>query len=111
MLAERFGQAVRALGLDIAPAGPDSPAGSSDIGNLSQLLPVIHPYIQIAESGTPAHSEAMREAAATSLAHDRTEIAATGLARTVADLLTDEELLAAVRAEFAQVAAGAEVLT
>ncbi|MFI2765611.1 amidohydrolase [Streptomyces echinatus] len=111
VLAERFGQAVRALGLDIAPAGPDSPAGSSDIGNLSQLLPVIHPYIQIAEPGTPAHSEAMREAAATSLAHDRTEIAATGLARVVAELLTDEELMAAVRAEFAQVAAGAEVLT
>ncbi|MFI9255834.1 amidohydrolase [Streptomyces sp. NPDC053069] len=111
VLAERFGQAVRALGLDIAPAGPDSPAGSSDIGNLSQLLPVIHPYIRIAEPGTPAHSEAMREAAATSLAHDRTEIAATGLARVVAELLTDEKLLTAVRAEFAQIAAGAEVLT
>ncbi len=101
MLAERFGRAVRELGLDIAPGEPDEPAGSSDIGNLSQLLPVIHPYIRIAPPGTPAHSEAMREAAAGPFAHDRTEIAATGLARVAAELLLDGGLLAAARAEFA----------
>ncbi|GLX50025.1 amidohydrolase [Streptomyces hygroscopicus subsp. hygroscopicus] len=106
VLAERFGRAVRALGVRIGPGGPDSPAGSSDIGNLSQLMPVIHPYVQIADAGTPAHSEAMREAAATSLAHDHTQVAATGLAEVVAALLTDTEVLAAARAEFA---AGSEV--
>ncbi|MFI5469230.1 M20 family metallopeptidase [Streptomyces cacaoi] len=101
VLAAHFGAAVRALGLDIAPDTPDAPAGSSDIGNLSQLLPVIHPYVRIAEPGTPAHSEAMAEAAATPFAHDRTRIAATGLAKVAADLLTDPELLASARAEFA----------
>lgn len=100
VLAKRFGQAVRALGVDIGPCDPDSPAGSSDIGNLSQLLPVIHPYVQIADAGTPAHSEAMREAAATPLAHDRTRLAATGLAKVVAELLTEPAVLAAARAEF-----------
>ncbi|MFF3935285.1 M20 family metallopeptidase [Streptomyces phaeofaciens] len=105
VLAARFGAVVRALGLDIGPDAPDSPAGSSDIGNLSLLLPVIHPYVQIAETGTPAHSDAMRDAAATPFAHERTQVAAIGLARVVADLLTDPELLAAARAEFA--AAGA----
>ena len=87
--------------LYIAPGDPDSPAGSSDIGNLSQLLPAIHPYIQVAAPGTPSHSEAMREAAATPFAHDRAQIAATGLASVVADLLTDPDLLAAAQAEFA----------
>jgi amidohydrolase len=112
VLAERFGQAVRALGVDIAPGRPDSPAGSSDIGNLSQLLPVIHPYIQIADVGTPSHSEAMRVAAATSFAHDRTQVAATGLARVVTDLLTEPGLLAAALAEFAaETEAATEVLT
>ncbi|MGV9455387.1 M20 family metallopeptidase [Streptomyces sp. NPDC003635] len=99
-LAERFAVAVRALGADIAPYDPDSPAGSSDIGNLSQLMPVIHPYVQVAEVGTPAHSEAMRDAAATPLAHDRTQIAATGLADVVAALLTEPEVMAAARSEF-----------
>ncbi|WP_081438363.1 M20 family metallopeptidase [Pseudofrankia asymbiotica] len=101
VLAERFAEAVRALGVPIAAGGPDSPAGSSDIGNLGRLLPVIHPYIQIAEAGTPGHSEAMRLAAGTPFAHDRTQVAAAGLARVVTGLLTDPELLAAARAEFA----------
>lgn len=104
VLAERFAGAVRALGADIGPYDPDSPAGSSDIGNLSQLMPVIHPYVQIADAGTPAHSEAMREAAASPLAHDRTQVAATGLAEVVAALLTKPEVLAAARAEFEGVA-------
>jgi hypothetical protein len=92
---------VRALGVDIAAGDPDGPAGSSDIGNLSQLLPVIHPYVQIAPAGTPGHSEAMREAAATPFAHDRTQVAAAGLASVVAELLTEPGLLAAAQAEFA----------
>ncbi|MEU0280037.1 M20 family metallopeptidase [Streptomyces sp. NPDC006195] len=107
VLAERFGETVRALGLDIVPGDPATPAGSSDIGNLSQLLPVIHPYVQIAETGTPSHSEAMREAAATAHAHDRTAIAATGLARVVCDLVGDPAFLAAARAEFAGASGGA----
>ena len=44
---------------------------------------------------------AKASAAATRLAHDRTQVAATGLARVVAELLTQPELLAASRAEFA----------
>lgn len=101
VLADRFGAAVRALGVDITAGDPDGPAGSSDIGNLSQLLPVIHPYVQIAPAGTPGHSEAMREAAATPFAHDRTQVAAAGLASVVAELLTEPGLLAAAQAEFA----------
>ncbi|MBK3573929.1 M20 family metallopeptidase [Streptomyces sp. MBT65] len=100
VLAERFADAVRTLGVDIGPYDPDSPAGSSDIGNLSQLMPVIHPYVQIADTGTPAHSDRMREAAATPLAHNRTQAAATGLAEVVAALLTKPEVLVAARAEF-----------
>lgn len=102
VLAERFEATVRALGVDIETDAPDSPAGSSDIGNLSLLMPIIHPYIQIADPGTPSHSNAMREAAATPFAHDRTMVAATGLARVVADLLTEPGLLAAARREFAE---------
>ncbi|TXL91785.1 amidohydrolase [Streptomyces sp. IB2014 016-6] len=100
VLAARFGATVRALGVDIGPGAPDEPAGSSDIGNLSQLLPVIHPYVQTAAFGTPSHSDAMRDASATAFAHDRTQIAATGLARVVTDLVADPEFLAAARAEF-----------
>lgn len=100
VLAERFAETVRALGVDIVPGNPDTPAGSSDIGNISQLVPVIHPYMQIADFGTPGHSEALREASATSFAHDRAQIAATGLASVLTDLVTKPEFLAAARREF-----------
>lgn len=100
VLAARFGATVRALGVDIGPGAPDEPAGSSDVGNLSLLLPVIHPYVQTAAFGTPSHSDAMRDASVTDFAHDRTQIAATGLARVVTDLVSDPEFLAAARAEF-----------
>lgn len=100
VLAARFGATVRALGVDIGPGAPDEPAGSSDIGNLSLLLPVIHPYVQTAAFGTPSHSDAMRDASVTDFAHDRTQIAAAGLARVVTDLVSDPEFLAAAWAEF-----------
>lgn len=100
VLAARFGATVRALGVDIGPGAPGEPAGSSDIGNLSHLLPVIHPYVQTAGHGTPSHSDAMRDASVTAFAHDRTQIAATGLARVVTDLVTDPDFLATARAEF-----------
>ncbi|MFG2003468.1 M20 family metallopeptidase [Spirillospora sp. NPDC048911] len=101
VLAERFAETMRELNVDIEPGEPDSPAGSSDIGNLSVLLPVIHPYVQIAETGTPGHSAAMNEAAATPFAHERTQAAATALARVVTDLLTRPAFLGDTRAEFA----------
>lgn len=106
VLAARFGATVRALGVGIGPGAPHEPAGSSDVGNLSHLLPVIHPYVQTAEFGTPSHSDAMRDAAVTAFAHDRTQIAATGLARVVTDLVSDPEFLAAARAEFEGVVEG-----
>ncbi|MFF3706704.1 hypothetical protein [Streptomyces phaeochromogenes] len=48
----------------------------------------------------PPHSDRIREAAATTLAPDRTQVAATALAEVVAALLTEPEVLVAARAEF-----------
>jgi amidohydrolase len=74
--------------------------GSSDIGNVSLVLPAIHPYLQIADPGTPAHSHAMAAAAASPLAQERMLHMAEALAATGADLLADKQLWTAVREEF-----------
>jgi metal-dependent amidase/aminoacylase/carboxypeptidase family protein len=74
--------------------------GSSDIGNVSLVLPAIHPYLQIAPEGTPGHSHAMAEAAAGPQAQQRMLHMAEALAATGADLLTDDQLRKAVREEF-----------
>jgi amidohydrolase len=75
--------------------------GSSDIGNVSLVLPAIHPYLQVMDRGTPTHSLAMAEAVARPRAQEAMLAMATALACAGADLLADPELFAAVREEFA----------
>ena len=89
---------LEAAGVPVEPPRDDNPAGSSDIGNVSLKTPTIHPYVQIADRGTPSHSAAFREAAATPRAHDMAERMALGLTSVARDLL-DGELLAIARSE------------
>jgi amidohydrolase len=99
-LAERCAAYLATSGIELEAPSRRNPAGSSDIGNLSKLMPVIHPYLQIAERGTPGHSAQMREAAGRSEAHDRAALMAGAIARTALDVLTEPEFFAAVREEF-----------
>jgi amidohydrolase len=75
--------------------------GSSDIGNVSLVLPAIHPYLQVMDRGTPSHSLAMAEAVAQPRAQEAMLRMATALACAGADLLADPEIFDAARAEFA----------
>lgn len=101
-MARRVAAYVARHGVELEEASPDNPAGSSDIGNLSKRVPVIHPYLQICARDTPGHSEAMRDAAATTEAHDRVERMVEAIGTTVLDLLRDPAFFAEVRAEFAE---------
>jgi metal-dependent amidase/aminoacylase/carboxypeptidase family protein len=82
----------------------DTPApdrlGSSDIGNVSQVIPAIQPMVQIAPNGTPIHSRAFEEAAITPLARQGMCQAAKTMAMTTYDLLADPGLVKRARAEF-----------
>jgi hypothetical protein len=78
--------------------------GSTDMGNVSQVLPAIHPYIKIAPDGTPGHSIAFRDAAATSEAHENALKAAKAMALLTIDLLRDAALMRAAEEEFESLA-------
>jgi amidohydrolase len=99
-IAGRLAMYLESLGVAVEAPSFANPAGSSDMGNVSLVLPAIHPYLQIADRGTPSHSVAFREAASTQRAHDAAWNMAIALAQTGADLLTDPHLLAQARAEF-----------
>jgi len=99
-LAERWADHLRALGQTVQPVTEDERMGSTDMGNVSQVLPAIHPYIGITAEGTPGHSTAFRDAAVTPRAHENALAAAKGMALLTIDLLTEPALLAAARAEF-----------
>src|SRR5438067_375982 len=80
-------------------AAPDR-LGSSDIGNVSQVIPAIQPMVQIAPSGTPIHSRAFEAAAVSPLARQGMCQAAKTMAMTTLDLLADPGLVKRARAEF-----------
>jgi amidohydrolase len=74
--------------------------GSSDMGNVSRVLPTIHPTLAICAHGVPWHSIESLNAAATPRADETTLVAATLVAQTALDLLADPSLVDAAWQEF-----------
>ena len=91
VLADRFGANMAAYGI-IAGPKPDL-LGSSDMGNVSQVLPTIHPQIAICPAGVPGHSIEFRDAAAGPYADEVTLRMATVVAQTAYELFADPELV------------------
>jgi metal-dependent amidase/aminoacylase/carboxypeptidase family protein len=74
--------------------------GSTDMGNISYLVPSIHPMIKVAPDGVPIHSVAFAEFAASPAGDQAVIDGAKAMAMTVIDLWTSADLLQQVRAEF-----------
>lgn len=99
-VADRWSAHLGDLGIPVQSATNDERMGSTDMGNISQVLPSIHPYIAIAPDGTPGHSTAFRDAAATPQALANAITAAKAMALTAIDVLADRSLLESARDEF-----------
>lgn len=76
--------------------------GSSDVGNVSQVIPTIQPLIQITNTPVDGHSEGMVKACAAQQGLDSIGLGANVLARTALDLILDPQLLADIKAEHAR---------
>jgi len=101
-LARRFGAHLAELGVPFADADPDVGQGSTDMGDVSYVAPSIHPYMAICAPGEAfCHQHAFAAQAASDRGMAAMLAAAKALALTAWDVLTDEELRRAVRAEFA----------
>src|SRR4029450_11917247 len=98
VLAERFRANMAAYGID--DQGDDPNAGSTDMANVSWVVPTIHPDLAIAPEGTPGHSILFRDAAVTPRADETTLLAATLIAQTAIELFKDPALVAAAWQEF-----------
>jgi len=70
-------------------------AGSTDIGNVSMVVPTIHPCIAMCDEGTPGHSDAFRDAAVAPRGDEVTLQVATLVAQTAWDLYQDPSLVEA----------------
>lgn len=99
-LAELFAQNLRAIGREVLPPGPDGGLGSTDMGNVSVVLPAIHPSIAICPDGVAGHSPEFALAAASEEGHRGMLDAAKALAMTGIDLLGDPKALEKVKKAF-----------
>lgn len=73
--------------------------GSTDMGNVSHVVPATHVLYAIdTEAGN--HSHAFTAAAATKAAHKKTLIASKAMAMTAIDVICDPELLKQIKKEF-----------
>ncbi|MDI7250047.1 MAG: M20 family metallopeptidase [Bacillota bacterium] len=98
-LARVYTDNLAALGVNLDPSEPGGGGGSTDAGNVSRVVPLIHPYFAICPRGTPGHSPEFARAAATREAHRAALTTAQALAMTAWDLLRDPRLLREARAE------------
>lgn len=78
------------------------PWASTDVGNVSKVVPTIQPLIKAAPRGTPLHTKEFAKAAGSQIGHKGLLIAAKTLALTVIDLLTQPDLLEKIRDDFAK---------
>ncbi|KAF9433288.1 hypothetical protein BGZ76_009642 [Entomortierella beljakovae] len=107
-LCERYGSYMRSFGVQFQTREQDevTPAGSTDMGNVTVALPGIHPVFNIAslkserEPGLSTHSSLFAERAGTELAHKTVIRAAKGISLTALDVLLDSDFNKAAREDF-----------
>lgn len=99
-LAEAFSSNARALGRELAPRRPGDTHGSTDMGNVTSIVPGIHPFLSVTDGPVAGHSTEFTAAAATPRALDTMAVAAKALAMTAIDALVDPALLIRAREVF-----------
>ncbi len=86
-LAELFKQNLESLGRQVETCDPHFGLGSTDMGNVSQVVPSIHPTIAIAPREVVIHTPEFAAAAASEAGHEGLMDAAKAMAMTVADII------------------------
>ncbi|CQR72801.1 p-aminobenzoyl-glutamate hydrolase subunit B [Sporomusa ovata DSM 2662] len=100
-LSETFNSNLRAVGeTNINP--PPETFGSIDMGNVSGVVPAIHPYIGIGDETLVGHTAEMAAATFTPAAHQALLRAAKAMALSGYDVITKAGLLAEIKKEFCQ---------
>jgi len=100
VLLDLFASNMKTVGLTEGEPIPDR-KGSSDIGNVSQIIPAIQPMIAIAPTGMAIHTREFADAAVKPMARAGMVAAAKTMAMTTLDLLAEPKRVEAAKAEFA----------
>jgi amidohydrolase len=99
-MARLFRKNMAALGRQIPLGEISGSTGSTDVGNVSKLVPTIHPYVGIARENILIHSTEFEKVTGTGEALKIMLDAGKAMAMTAADLLGDTGTFRSVREEF-----------
>ena len=92
---------LKKLGYDSEPQSWEVQPGSSDVGNVSQVVPVIQPSLSITDVPIAGHSQDMVAASCSKKGMESILIGATALVWTAIDVMLDSGLLAEIKEEHA----------
>jgi len=99
-IGDAFVKNLTELGEPLNPPPPDAGMGSTDMGDVSQVVPSIHAYIEICDENVAGHSREFAEASISKRGLDVMLIAAKALAMTTIDIFTNPELAKRMWEEF-----------
>ncbi len=99
ILGELFLKNIVANGMSHNPPN-DNAMGSTDMGDVTQVVPGIHPYVQIAEDTVAGHSREFADAASSERGTVAMLAAAKAMALTTVELLEGPDLVARIWEEF-----------
>lgn len=99
ILGELFLKHVMANGIPPKPQ-KENAMGSTDMGDVTQVVPGIHPYVQIAEDDVAGHSREFTSASGSERGYVAMLAAAKAMAMTTVDLMEDADLVASIWKEF-----------
>jgi len=99
-LARLFKQNMQSLGRRIPLSDPDRSFGSTDMGNVSHVVPGIHPGVAIVPPGVVHHSPEFALAACSDAGIEGMLDAGKAMAMTIVDLVASPETVSQVKREF-----------
>jgi metal-dependent amidase/aminoacylase/carboxypeptidase family protein len=99
-LADLVDANMAAVGAEVRLPLADERMGSSDMGNVSQAVPALHPYITICPEDVAGHTVEFREASCSPAGHEGMIQATKVMAMTAVDLLAVPANMAEVKKAF-----------
>ena len=99
IIGNLFTENITKLGRDVINPGPNEPMGSTDMGNVSKVVPSIHAYLETVTSDIAGHTVEFREFCMSEKGRSAMMDAAKAMAMTAVDLFVNPQLVQKARSE------------
>jgi metal-dependent amidase/aminoacylase/carboxypeptidase family protein len=101
ILAGLFKSNLESFGRIVVDPDPNERMGSTDMGDVSHIIPAIHPYLAIAPVNVVGHTLEFKQYCISEAGKSAMLDAAKAMAMTVVDLIAEPDLLTQAKAELA----------